>query len=168
MTSTIKLGDDFMKIPRLDEAGKNWVIYKARFLWSIDAHGKLKHVDGSVVAPADPVIRTVNQVLTSKEETLDAEWRKEMRIWNQGEAIETAYAIWEALVGEFKNKSRMVSVNLHHRLQQERCAKCRDVRAHFSKLRLMCKDLAAMGQAPSEDNFYAIIMGSHMTPTSPL
>ncbi|PPQ95155.1 hypothetical protein CVT25_013294 [Psilocybe cyanescens] len=180
MSSTIKLGNDFMKIPRLDKAGKNWVIYKARFLWSIDARRKLEHVDGSAVAPADPVVCVANQVLTSAEVTLDAEWWKEMKTWNQGEAIvkqqiastisdsefmkicgkETAYDIWEALEGEFKNKSRMVSVDLHHWLQQERCAERGDVRAHFSKLRLMRKDLAAMGQVPSEDDFYAIIMGS--------
>ncbi|PPQ93238.1 hypothetical protein CVT25_015236 [Psilocybe cyanescens] len=132
MSSTIKLGDDFMKIPRLNEAGKNWVIYKAHFLWSIGACGKLKHVDGSAVAPADPVAHTVNQILTSEEETLDAEWQKALKIWNQGEAIikqqiastisdsqfmkicgkETTYDIWEALVGDFENKSRMVSVDL--------------------------------------------------------
>ena len=35
--STSKLGEDFMKIPRLDIAGTNWVIYKDCFLWAIDA-----------------------------------------------------------------------------------------------------------------------------------
>jgi len=180
MSTTIKLSDDFMKIPKLDEAGKNWVIYKARFLWSIDARGKLEHVDGSAIAPADPITRTANQVLTPAEDVLNAEWRKELKTWNQGEAIvkqqiaatisdsqfmkicgkPTAYDIWDTLTREFENKSRTVSVDLRRRLQQERCPDRGDVRAHFNKLRVMREDLAAMGHPPSEDDFYAIIMGS--------
>jgi len=60
MSTMTKLSDDFMKIPKLDEAGKNWVIYKAHFLWSTDARGKLKHVDGSAIVPTDPITRTAN------------------------------------------------------------------------------------------------------------
>ncbi|PPQ72520.1 hypothetical protein CVT25_004305 [Psilocybe cyanescens] len=185
MSSTIKLGDDFMKIPKLEEAGMNWVIYKTRFLWSIDARGYLDHVDGSAVTPPDPITRAspsppMPQVLTAAEVVLDTAWRKELKIWNQGEAIvkqqiavtisdshflkirgkTTAYEIWEALVGDFENKSRMVSVDLRRRLQLERCAEKGDVRAHFTKMHTMCEDLAAMGQPPSDDDFYAIVMGS--------
>ena len=42
----------------------------------------------------------------------------------------------------------------------EQCSEKGDVRAHFTKLRTMREDLAAMGQPPSEDEFYAIVMGS--------
>ena len=55
--SSIKLGDSLMKVPTLDVAGLNWVIYKDRFLWSIDARGLLDHVDGSALEPARPVLR---------------------------------------------------------------------------------------------------------------
>ena len=72
----------------------------------------------------------------------------------------TALKIWEALQGDFQNKSQMVAVDLRQRLQQERCAEKGDVRAHFSKLRTMREDLAAMGHPPGDDEFYAIILGS--------
>jgi len=42
-----KLGDDLMKVPKLEAGGVNWVIYKDRFLWSIDACSLLEHIDGS-------------------------------------------------------------------------------------------------------------------------
>jgi len=54
----------------------------------------------------------------------------------------------------------MVSMDLWYRLQQQRCAEKGNVHAHFAMLHMMRKDLAAMGHAPSEDNFYAIILGS--------
>ena len=41
-----KLGDDLMKVPKLGAGGVNWVVYKDRFLWSVDARGLLKHSDG--------------------------------------------------------------------------------------------------------------------------
>jgi len=43
----MKLGDDLMKVPQLNVAGTNWVVYKDRFCWAIDAQGLLEHVDGS-------------------------------------------------------------------------------------------------------------------------
>ncbi len=78
-----------------------------------------------------------------------------MKIRNKGTALE----IWEALQGDFQNKSQMVSVDLRQHLQQERCAEKGDVQAHFSKLRLMREDLAAMGHAPGDDELYAITLG---------
>jgi hypothetical protein len=35
--SSTKIGDKVLRIPKLDVAGSNWVIYKDRFTWSIDA-----------------------------------------------------------------------------------------------------------------------------------
>jgi hypothetical protein len=79
-----------------------------------------------------------------------------MKIQNKGTALE----IWEALRGDFQNKSRMVAVDLRRCLQQERCTEKGDVRAHFFKLCTMREDLAAIGHPPGDDEFYAIILGS--------
>ncbi|KAF8815817.1 hypothetical protein BYT27DRAFT_7009329, partial [Phlegmacium glaucopus] len=54
----------------------------------------------------------------------------------------------------------MVSVDLHRRMQEQRCAEKGDVAAHFVMLRNMRKDLASMGQPLVDNNFYAIILGS--------
>jgi hypothetical protein len=52
----MKLGDDLMKVPKLEVTGSNWVIYKMRFSWSIDARGLLEHIDGSTWEPTKPSI----------------------------------------------------------------------------------------------------------------
>ncbi|KAF8163592.1 hypothetical protein B0H34DRAFT_635920, partial [Crassisporium funariophilum] len=134
--TTIKLGDDFMKIPRLNDEGKNWVIYKAKFNWSIDTRGHAQHIKGTDVAPPDPVTcagtADAPQTLSAAEIVLKAAWKKELRIWDQGEAIvkqqiaatvsdslfmeictkDTAREIWEALMEIFEKRSLMVSVDL--------------------------------------------------------
>jgi len=125
--------------------------------------------------------RDVVQATYTREEERDIkEWKAELKEWKRGEAIMkqqiaatipdslfmkirdkgTAVEIWEALKGDFQNKSRMVAVDLRRRLQQERCAEKGDVRGHFSKLRTMREDLAAMGHPPGDDEFYTIILGS--------
>ncbi|KAF8058195.1 hypothetical protein FPV67DRAFT_1358211, partial [Lyophyllum atratum] len=131
--SSTKLGDDFLRIPKLDVSGSNWVIYKDRLLWSVDARGLLDHLDGSESEPVDPISdREESTALTEAEVRLEAEWKKAVKLWRQGEAVVkqqiagtipdslfmkirgfgTAREIWEALAGDFQNKSRMVSVDL--------------------------------------------------------
>jgi len=36
MSTSMKLGDDLMKVPLLNVASTNWVVYKDRFIWAID------------------------------------------------------------------------------------------------------------------------------------
>ncbi|KAF8160499.1 hypothetical protein BJ912DRAFT_809060, partial [Pholiota molesta] len=132
--STSKLGDDLLRVPKLDVAGANWVIYKDRLSWSVDARGLLGHIDGTETMPADPISESLRQAgaLTAEQTTKDAEWKKELKAWKLGEAIVkqqiastipdslfmkirnqgTAHEIWKALAGDFQNKSRMVSVDL--------------------------------------------------------
>jgi hypothetical protein len=79
---------------------------------------------------------------TPEEEQELKDWKVSLKEWKQGEAIVkqqvaatipdslfmkfctkgTALEIWEALKGDFQNKSRMVAVDLRRCLQQERCA----------------------------------------------
>ena len=122
----------------------------------------------------------VQDANTEEENRGIKEWKAELKEWKRGEAMVkqqiaatipdslfmkirnkgTALEIWDALRGDFQNKSRMVAVDMRRRLQQERCAEKGDVREHFSKLRLMREDLASIGHPPGEDELYAIILGS--------
>lgn len=182
MSSNVKLGEEFLRIPKLDVAGTNWVIYKDRLSWSIDARGLSSHIDGTEAEPKDPVSKDDRKVLplASDHAILNESWKKEMKTWKQGEAVVkqqiagtipdslfmkirgkgSAKEIWDALASDFQKKSRMITVDLRRRLQEERCEEKGDVRTHFSKLRTMREDLAAMGNTPSDDDFYAIILGS--------
>ena len=46
-----KLGDNLMKVPKLEAGGTNWVVYKDCFIWSVDAWGLL---DSDLLGPAWP------------------------------------------------------------------------------------------------------------------
>ncbi|KAJ6623901.1 hypothetical protein B0H10DRAFT_2008766 [Mycena sp. CBHHK59/15] len=85
-TTSTKLGDDFLRIPKLEVTGKNWVIYKDRFIWAVDARGFVEHLDANAAPPVDPnlAIRMagtaarVPVVLTAAQRVLDVEWKKEL------------------------------------------------------------------------------------------
>jgi hypothetical protein len=54
---TSKLGDDFLRVPKLSSDGKNWVIYKDRLILSVQARGLDGHLDGTVTQLLDPPTR---------------------------------------------------------------------------------------------------------------
>ena len=87
--STTKLDEDFMKIPWLNVTGTNWVIYKDHFLWAIDMRGHLNHIDSSMEEPVDPNLRHEDKMkaLMTAEAAVELEWKKELKVWKQEEAI---------------------------------------------------------------------------------
>ena len=146
MSVSTKLGDEFLQIPKLEVSGTNWVIFKDRFTWALDARGILDHIDGSATEPAKPEAKELGSDMTEeqktaeaeKQEKLEAEWKKDVKEWKQGEAIAkqqiassipdslfmkvlakgTAYDIWTKLEKHFEKRSRMVSIDLCHQLQE--------------------------------------------------
>ncbi|KAF8805693.1 hypothetical protein BYT27DRAFT_7296411 [Phlegmacium glaucopus] len=123
-TSTAKMGDNLLRIPKLDISGSNWVIYKDHFTWSIDARGLLEHLEELAGEPICPVADPEGK-LTDDEKVLVKEWKKEVKEWKQGEAIvkqqiaslipdslfmkvrskQKAYKIWKEISNNFQNKS---------------------------------------------------------------
>jgi len=107
--STQKLGDDLMKVLKLDASGSNWVIYKDQFVWAIDARGLLDHVDGSIrelMKPTPTEKRAtvgsgskgaervdsegdfeVVEELTADDEKKSDGWKEKYRAWRLREAI---------------------------------------------------------------------------------
>jgi len=123
-----KLGDDLMKVPKLEAGGANWVIYKDRFIWSVDARGLLEHVDGSEREPVCPVKprmvpkkdsegnntrKTVQATHTRGEERNMKEWKMVLKEWKQGEAIvkqQIAATIPDSLFMKIRNKGTALEI----------------------------------------------------------
>ncbi|KAI0665646.1 hypothetical protein C8Q78DRAFT_985958, partial [Trametes maxima] len=126
----VKLGDDSVRVPKLELGGSNWVLYKDRLLWAADAKGYRDHLDGTATEPVAPQATTDTAARTAAPGAVAYE--AEMAEWRKGEANvkqliastipdslfmkirmkPNARAIWEALAQEFERKSRMVSVDL--------------------------------------------------------
>jgi len=94
MSTSMKLGDDLMKVPLLNVAGTNWVVYKDQFIWAIDAQGLLEHVDSSEREPTRPTLKGKKAGGSSKKgetaeegfevvEELTTEDEKKLEVWKK-------------------------------------------------------------------------------------
>src|ERR1700736_2507102 len=159
MTSfTSKLGDDFLRVPKLASDGKNWVVYKDRLILSVQARALGGHLDGTTAKPTEPAITQApaDRALTDEEKQKITTYQDDLKEWFQKEAIvsqqiastildslylkirgkPTVKEAWDLLKSDFEKRSRMYT------------------------MRTMHEDLAALGDDLSEEDFSAILIGS--------
>jgi hypothetical protein len=88
MSTLTKLGDEFLRIPKLDVSGTNWVIFKDRFTWALDAHSILDHINGTCIEPKDPISGEIrakaqepesSKPLSEEQIKLDTKWKKDLK-----------------------------------------------------------------------------------------
>lgn len=175
-----KVLEFFTKIPKLEADGSNWVIFKDCFLFAAAAASLTSHIDGK---GAEPTLTTgflrTGKLSESQQEELD-KFTSDLAQWQSDEAIirqviassisdslflevrkkETAMGMWEAVKDQREKKSQMVTVDMCHKLQAEKCLESGDVCTHLNKLQAMREDLASMGRSILDEDFTSIILGS--------
>ena len=162
-SSNSKLLKFFVHIPKLEIDSSNWVIFKDHFLFAAAAAALIGHVDGTDIIPA-PVgfshqpgepLKEGQQEALKEYQLKHTKWEMEENIVKQVLASvildplfievrrkETAALMWDAVKDQREKKSQMVTVDMHRKLQSEKCTEQGDVRAHLIKLQTMREDLA--------------------------
>ncbi|KAG2751127.1 hypothetical protein P692DRAFT_201709886, partial [Suillus brevipes Sb2] len=109
-SSNSKLGEDFLRVPKLAADGENWTTYKDRMQWSVDARGFLGHLDGTEKKPVDPSTLSGRGASWSPSTTDEvrelAAYKTAMKEWRMGEAItkqQIASTIPDSLFIQVKN-----------------------------------------------------------------
>jgi hypothetical protein len=176
-TPNSKPADFFLRIPKCEAYGTNWSVYKSRFKFAADATGMANHLLATYLAPTAPT--TASPPTPAEAAALEAH-KKELKLYKSGQAIvkqaiastipdalflhvngaATAVDLWKKVSAEFEKKSKMVTVDLRRRLQDERCNENANVRTHLEKLQTLRTNLIGMGADPGDENFTAIILGS--------
>ena len=125
---TSKLGDDFLRVPKLASDGKNWVIYKDRLKLSVQAHGLGGHLDGTTTKPTQPAVTQApaGRELTEEEKEKINMYDDDLKEWLRKEAIvlqqvvstipdslylkirgePTVKEAWDLLKSDFEKRSR--------------------------------------------------------------
>ena len=158
MTLTSKLGDEFLRIPKLDVSGSNWVLYKERSFWALDARAILEHVDGTGMEPVDPVPKASRDAkalsaaekeldpskevkdLSAAEKELEKEWKKELKEWKQNEAVakqQIASSIPDSLFMKIRTKGSAYEIwkELENHFKNRSRMVLADLRRHIQDLR---------------------------------
>ncbi|KAJ7602096.1 hypothetical protein DFH06DRAFT_1024242, partial [Mycena polygramma] len=134
-SSTAKLGEYFAKLPACKADGTNWVFFRDRFLFAIDAAGLSDHFENgpfsTAEAPAEPAIVDAKNP-TPEEIEANNKYLARRRFWKSEQAVikqglasvipdslflkvkgaATAKAMWDKVKSEYEKKSKMVTVEL--------------------------------------------------------
>ncbi|KAG2335382.1 hypothetical protein BDR05DRAFT_898633 [Suillus weaverae] len=101
-----KLGDNFLHISKLVVDRENWMTYKDRLSWSVDACGLLSHLEGTKKKPIDP------SMSAKKEWRMDEAITKQQiattipdSLFIQIKSLKTAGEIFTYLLNLFKKCS---------------------------------------------------------------
>ena len=108
MSMDIKLGNDFLRVPRLPANRKGFVIWKERLELSIWAHGLHGHLDGSVIKPNNPPTRPEGSTLTKEEVSSIEKYAKDMNQYSHKQAVvfqQIASTIPDSLYLKIKGKA---------------------------------------------------------------
>jgi hypothetical protein len=121
-------------IPKCGADGSNWSIYKSHFSFTANTAGLADHLDEKHVTSTVPT--TASPPTTADTITLEAH-KKELKTFKSGQAIvkqvflrvedENAVELWTKVMNEFEKKSKMVTVDLQCRLQNECCTETGNV-----------------------------------------
>lgn len=177
--------EEFFKVPKLLADGSNWVTYRDRLRWALNARGLLGQIDQENPEPTNP---TVNAPLPDPSDTaavtaaasLSRGYEIRIEKWQMAEATvkqciassvpdsifnriktkKTAKDVWDAVSQIFEDRSTMVAIDLRLKLQSVKCGDTEDVRAHFDKLADMKERLASYGVTLDDHEYASILVGS--------
>jgi hypothetical protein len=91
MSLASRLIESFLRLPKLDLDGSNWVLYKDKFELAAGACGLADHVDGTGLVPVVPIApappaAAVPTAAAAYIVDVDAH-KKALREWTSGEAV---------------------------------------------------------------------------------
>jgi hypothetical protein len=88
LTTNSKLLEFFIRIPKLEVNGSNWVIFKDHFAFVAAAAGLEKHIDGTGMEPSPPAFVTGVLIVLMAEQTTEQElYEGKKSMWLTGEAV---------------------------------------------------------------------------------
>lgn len=83
------MGDEFLKVPKLEASGKNWPLWKKRLELSLAARGLSGYLDGKATQPVDPAVgKSAGWKPTTADEKKEvAQYEMDLATWIEKDAI---------------------------------------------------------------------------------
>ena len=181
MSSNVKHGDEFWRVPKLDASGKDWPLWKGRLELSLLARGLSEHLTGTGI-PIDPAVGKPAgwSPATADELIAKQAYETDIKKWNEDDVIirqqiavlipdslfiqllslSTAKEFFNVLKGQFGTRSLAVTVELRRQLGELKLKEGGDARAHIDELRKLQEELSSAGDPVSDKDFFNITFTS--------
>ena len=176
--STTKLGEYFAKLPACKANGTNQIFFQDHFLFAVNAASLSDHFNdgptGTTSEPTEPQVADPTNLTAKEKEAIKQYiltrhiWKSEQAVIKQGVASvipdllflkvkeeKTAREMWNKVKAEYEKKSKIVTVNIQRKLQDEKYPEGEDVKCYKSpkkeKVSHMFKHLIANIKSYNED-----------------
>ena len=162
------MGDDIKStVDKLLPDGSNWVSYRDRLRWALEAKDIQEHLTSDTITQNYIDIGNVGNMTPNRHWRIDDAYVKQViaqtvtnDVFARVKMHTHAKDVWDALKGIYEGRSSLISINLSQRLQNTRCGEDEDVHEHFAKLTDMREQLASMGETITDVKYRAILQGS--------
>ena len=161
------MNEEKLHLPKLVEDGSNWIMYQNCMQWTMKMRGLGDHLMDTAITKPYKDVSDISGL------TPDQHWVKDEikastllnatipnEVFHKIKDTANMKEVWDKLKNEFEGKLRSMLVDLGRKFQTTCCGEDNDVRAHFSKLAHLCKQLSALGRSISNNEYVAVLMGS--------
>src|SRR6267142_3181193 len=149
-----------VQVPKLSLDGSNWVTYRDRLKWAMQANTFDDHAEASSPSAEYTALGTIGGV------TSGVRWAKEENMiklilgstlpdsaFNRIKMTANVHNAWEILKWVFEEQSKALVADVIRRFRNKRCKEDESVRNHFEYLSDLCEQLAAMGKAVTDEDY---------------
>src|SRR6267142_3186206 len=156
-----------VQVLKLSPDGSNWVTYRDRLKWAMQANSFDDHAKVSSPLAEYTALSTIGGVTSA------ACWAKEENaiklilgsmlpdtMFNGIKMMANVHDTWEILKWVFEEQSKALVVDVIRRFRNKRCEEDESVRNHFKYLTDLCKQLAAMGKAVTDEDYTDTLLAS--------
>src|SRR6267142_1716910 len=156
-----------VQVPKLSLDGSNWVTYRDRLKWAMQANTFDDHAEASSPSAEYTALGTIGGV------TSGVRWAKEENMiklilgstlpdsaFNRIKMTANVHNAWEILKWVFEEWSKALVTDVIQRFRNKRCKEDESVRNHFEYLADLCKQLVAMGKAVMDEDYTDMLLAS--------
>ena len=161
------MSEERAHLPKLEEDGSNWIIYRNRVKWSLNMRGLGDHLTSETVTKAYQDAGTVGTMTPEQRWERDASRATSVLegtipndLFHIIDNTTNVKQVWDALKKVYEGKSRSVMVDLGRKFATTRCGEDDNVRTHFSNLANIRAKLSAIGRSVSDDEYVSTLVGS--------
>lgn len=154
--------DSFNSVPRLDDTGKNFMIFQLRFRLAMEDKELWGHFDGTDPRPSS----TADPADISAWEKHEAKARNRLAQKLTDSALtkllhlSTANTMWASILNEYTIKSAHVISSMRSKFDTMKCADNGNVRTHFDTLRTRFEELNAVGVLITKEQYATRVIES--------
>ena len=171
-------------ISKLADDGTNWVDYKTKLMIAMGSRGLMGHIEGQALRPSPYMVvndvamladgktpATEEQIETREKRIEDFDMREylarhviinsvSMRLAQKIGQLTSSKDMWGAVKADSEGRSTLYQIDMQRWLQELRCAKGGDAKAHLTEMAKLRGELAAMGSEVKDADFTVMVIGS--------